>query len=71
MNNIIENRKKVYQNFPKENLETSLADMVLFYNINETDYQNLIDATKIFLLRILSKNMKNTIDNMQLCINAY
>jgi len=54
MNNIIENRKKVYQNFPKENLEISLADMILFYNINETDYQNLIDATKIFLLKSLT-----------------
>jgi hypothetical protein len=54
MNNIIENRKKVYQNFPKESLEASLADMVLFYNINETDYQNLIEATKTFLLKSLT-----------------
>jgi len=54
MNNIIENRKKVYQNFPKENLEASLADMVLFYNINETDYQDLIEATKTFLLKSLT-----------------
>lgn len=54
MNNIIENRKKVYQNFPKENLEANLADMVLFYNINETDYQNLIEATKTFLLKSLT-----------------
>ena len=54
MNNIIENRKRVYQNFPKESLEASLADMVLFYNINETDYQNLIEATKTFLLKSLT-----------------
>jgi hypothetical protein len=54
MNNIIENRKKVYQNFPKESLEASLADMVLFYHINETDYQNLIEATKTFLLKSLT-----------------
>ena len=54
MNNIIENRKKVYQNFPKESLEASLVDMVLFYNINETDYQNLIEATKTFLLKSLT-----------------
>jgi len=49
MNTIIETRKKVYQNFPKENLEVSLADMVLLYNINQNDYQNLIEATKAFL----------------------
>ena len=54
MNNIIENRKKVYQNFPKENLEMSLEDMVLFYNINETDYQNLIEATKAFLIKSMT-----------------
>ena len=54
MNNIIENRKKVYQNFPKENLEANLADMVLFYNINENDYNELIEATKTFLLKTMS-----------------
>jgi len=54
MNAIIETRKKVYQNFPKENLEVSLADMVLLYNINQNDYQNLIEATKAFLLKTMS-----------------
>ena len=54
MNTIIETRKKVYQNFPKENLEVSLADMVLLYNINQNDYQNLIEATKTFLLKTMS-----------------
>lgn len=34
------------------------------------DLCRILPGTIIFLLRILSKNMKNTIDNMQLCINA-
>ena len=38
MNNIISNRKKVYDGFPTENLETSLADLVLLYNIEKNDY---------------------------------
>ena len=54
MNNIIETRKKVYQNFPKENLEISLANMVLLYNINQDDYQNLIETTKKFLLKTMN-----------------
>jgi hypothetical protein len=54
MNNIIETRKKVYQNFPKENIDANLADMVLFYNINENDYSKLIEATKTFLLKTMS-----------------
>jgi len=54
MNNIIENRKQVYKNFPKDNLDTSLEDMVLFYNINSNDYNNLIETVKIFLLKSLS-----------------
>jgi hypothetical protein len=54
MNNIIETRKKVYQNFPKENLDANLADMVLFYNINENDYNELIEVTKNFLLKTMS-----------------
>jgi hypothetical protein len=53
MNNIIENRKKVYNGFPKENLEMSLADLVLFYNIEKNDYDELIDATKNFLLKTM------------------
>jgi len=54
MNNIIETRKKVYQNFPKKNIDANLADMVLFYNIDKNDYDELIEATKIFLLKTLS-----------------
>ena len=54
MNTIIETRKKVYQNFPKENLEVSLADMVLLYNINQNDYQNLIEATKNIKSRFIT-----------------
>ena len=54
MNNIISNRKKVYDGFPTENLETSLADLVLLYNIEKNDYNDLIDATKNFLLKTMS-----------------
>jgi len=54
MNNIIENRKKVYQNFPKENLSDNLSDMVLFYNISDNDYNELIEATKNFLLKTMT-----------------
>jgi hypothetical protein len=54
MNNIIENRKKIYRNFPKENLEISLNDIVLIYNINGDDFNQLIDAIKVFLIKSLS-----------------
>ena len=51
MNNIIENRKKVYYNFPKEKLNKSLSDLVLLYNIDKNKYNELIEATKLFLLK--------------------
>ena len=54
MNNIIETRKQVYKNFPKDNLEISLSDLVLFYNISENDYLDLISNVKSFLLKSLS-----------------
>jgi hypothetical protein len=54
MNNIIETRKQVYKNFPKDNLEISLSDLVLFYNISENDYLDLILNVKSFLLKSLS-----------------
>jgi len=54
MNNIIETRKKVYENFPKENLSNSLSNMVLFYNIEDNDYNKLIEATKTYLFKSLS-----------------
>jgi hypothetical protein len=54
MNNIIKNRKKVYQNFPKENLEMSLEDMVLFYNIDKDKYNELIEITKNFLIKSMT-----------------
>jgi hypothetical protein len=54
MNNIIETRKKVYKSFPKENLNNSLSNIVLFYNINDNDYNELIEATKTYLLKSLS-----------------
>ena len=54
MNHIIETRKQVYKNFPKDNLEISLSDLVLFYNISENDYLDLISNVKSFLLKSLS-----------------
>jgi len=38
MNNIIENRKKVYSNLPKEKLDNSLSNIVLLYNIDPIKY---------------------------------
>jgi hypothetical protein len=54
MNNLIELRKKVYENFPKENLNSSSTDIVLFYDINNDDYNALTQATQNFLCKSLS-----------------
>jgi hypothetical protein len=54
MNNLIELRKKVYENFPKENLNSSSTDIVLFYDINNDDYSALTQATQNFLCKSLS-----------------
>jgi len=54
MNNLIETRKKVYENFPKENLNASSADIVLFYDISDNDYNNLKQATQNFVCKSLS-----------------
>ena len=54
MNNLIETRKKVYENFPKENLNLSSTDIVLFYDINNTNYTKLIEATQNFICKSLS-----------------
>jgi hypothetical protein len=53
MNNIIETRKKVYNDFPKENLIVSLSDLVLSYDIKKESYIEIIEATKKFLLKSL------------------
>jgi hypothetical protein len=54
MDNLIELRKKVYENFPKENLNSSSTDIVLFYDINNDDYSALTQATQNFLCKSLS-----------------
>lgn len=54
MNNLIETRKKVYENFPKENLSVGSSDIVLFYDISDTNYKVLTTATQNFLLKSLS-----------------
>ena len=52
MNTIIETRKKVYKNLPKNYL--SLNDLVLLYDIDENDYNNLIESVKNYILKSLS-----------------
>lgn len=54
MNNLIETRKKVYENFPKENLSANSSGIVLFYDINDDNYKALTTATQNFLLKSLS-----------------
>lgn len=54
MNNLIETRKKVYKNFPAENLNTDSSGIVLFYDINNNDYNTLIKATQNFICKSLS-----------------
>ena len=41
MNNIIEQRKKVYQGFPKENLIKDLSGIVPSYKLSIEDYNIL------------------------------
>jgi hypothetical protein len=54
MNGLFETRKKVYENFPKENLDNGSSDIVLFYNISDNDYNTLIKAAQVFLCKSLS-----------------
>jgi len=51
MDDIIKIRKKIYQAFPKEKLNKSLSDLVLLYDIDKNKYNELIEATKLFLLK--------------------
>jgi len=54
MDGLFETRKKVYENFPKENLDNGSSDIVLFYNISDNDYNTLIKAAQVFLCKSLS-----------------
>lgn len=54
MNNIIEHRKKVYINFPQEGKNISSTDIVLFYDIGDKEYTELVAATKKFILKSLT-----------------
>ena len=51
MSNLIENRKKVYENLPTENLSVNLGDIVYFHDIGKEDYENLIKSVKDYLLK--------------------
>jgi hypothetical protein len=54
MNNLIETRKKVYAHFPQEGKNINSTDIVLFYDIKDTDYKALIEATQNFICKSLS-----------------
>lgn len=54
MNDLIKLRKKVYTNFPKENLSKNLSNIVLFYDINDNDYKHLTETVQNFLCKSLS-----------------
>ena len=54
MSNLIENRKKVYANFPQEGKNVASTDIVLFYDINDADYSALTEATQNFICKSLS-----------------
>lgn len=54
MNNLISKRKKVYENFPLENLSKESSGIVLFYDIQDSDYNKLVTATQNFILKSLS-----------------
>jgi hypothetical protein len=65
MNNLIETRKKVYKNFPSENLNNTSSDIVLFYDINDKDYDYLTKATQNFLCKQTSYGKTQTFRNKQ------
>jgi hypothetical protein len=54
MDNLIEIRKKVYKNFPKKNLSKDSSDIVLFYDIEDKDYEALTKSIQVFLCKSLS-----------------
>jgi hypothetical protein len=52
MNNLIEQRKKVYANLPHSG--ESMENIVLFYDIQDKEYSELIEAVKNFLVKSLT-----------------
>lgn len=54
MNNLIETRKKVYANFPQKGKNIFSTDIVLFYDINDDDYNTLTKVTQNFICKSLS-----------------
>jgi len=58
MNDIIEQRKKVYQEFPKENLIKDLSELVPSYKLSNEDYSALQRVTKDYLLKSLNLSYK-------------
>ena len=54
MKNIIENRKKVYSNLPTTNLNNTLSNIVLPYNISNEKYFKLTKEVQNFLCKCMS-----------------
>lgn len=54
MNNIINNRKQVYSNLPSTKLNSSLANIVLEYDINSDLYQKLTQAVQQFICKSMA-----------------
>ena len=58
MNNIIEQRKKVYKDFPNENLLKNSSEIVPSYKLSNEDYSTLQEVTKDYLLKSLNLSYK-------------
>lgn len=54
MNDLVKIRQRVYENFPKENLNVNTSPIVVTYDISTEDYFRLIKSTQNFLCKSLS-----------------
>jgi hypothetical protein len=54
MKDLVKIRQRVYENFPKENLNATTSPIVITYDINSYDYNRLVKATQNFLCKSLS-----------------
>lgn len=54
MKDLVKIRQRVYENFPKENLNINTSPIVVTYDIKSEDYNRLVKATQKFLCKSLS-----------------
>jgi len=54
MKDLVKIRQRVYENFPKENLNINTSPIVVTYDIKSDDYNRLVKATQKFLCKSLS-----------------